>query len=350
MAFDPLRCDDPIAERRFLYARAAARERDWTATADVLEQTVEIAPRWAAAWFALGEARQQLGDFFRARAAFAEALRLDPDDAHGASLRLATLDGVPPTALPAAYVARLFDDYAPRFNAHLTVELNYRGPELIAAAIEAAAPGRRFRRAVDLGCGSGLAGAPLRGCIDTLIGVDLSPGMIAEARRTGLYDALLVGDFVAFLVAGAEEDFDLVVAADAFVYLGDLAPALAAIRAALTSDGLVVLSLESESGRVFIFPRRCASAIRAPISSARSPRRVGRGFAHRSLEAPGGRARRARAYRGCPPPLGRCDGMKGGRGYAVGLHGLGAPFPRFVMRRAVGFPRTGPDRPLGRKV
>ena len=202
-------------------------------------------------WFALGEARQQLGDFCCAHAAFAEALRLDPDDAHGASLRLAALDGVAPAALPAAYVTRLFDDYAPRFNAHLIGELKYRGPELVAAAIEAAAPGRIFRRAVDLGCGSGLAGAPLRARVGVLIGVDLSPRMIEEARRTGLYDALHFGDFVAFLGAGAVKDIDLVVAADAFVYLGDLAPVLAAIRATLPAEGLAAFSLESEPGEGF---------------------------------------------------------------------------------------------------
>ena len=44
---DPLITQDPIAERRYAYAQAAARERDWPAAAEVLEQTLEIDPRWA---------------------------------------------------------------------------------------------------------------------------------------------------------------------------------------------------------------------------------------------------------------------------------------------------------------
>jgi HEPN domain-containing protein len=42
---DLLVCDDPIAERRYAYARAAARDGDWAAAAEVLEQALELAPR-----------------------------------------------------------------------------------------------------------------------------------------------------------------------------------------------------------------------------------------------------------------------------------------------------------------
>ena len=57
---DPLMESDPIAERRYAYAKAAALEGDWSAALDVLNQTLERAPEWAAAWFALGEAKEKL--------------------------------------------------------------------------------------------------------------------------------------------------------------------------------------------------------------------------------------------------------------------------------------------------
>ena len=246
----PLSTDHPIAERRYAYAQAAARDRDFSAAAEVLEQTLEIDPLWAAAWFALGEARQQLDNFDPARAAFAEALRLDPEDRQGASLRLAAIDGHQVRALPHAYLARLFDDYAPRFNAHLTADLFYRGPELLFDAVRRLAPDRRFRRAVDLGCGSGLAGAAFRGVVDVLSGVDLSPGMIEEARRAGLYDALAVGDVVEYLRSQLLPA-DLVLAADVFVYLGDLSPTMKAAASALTPGGLFAFTVESEAGEGF---------------------------------------------------------------------------------------------------
>ena len=59
MTRDPLAAGDLIAERRFAYAKAAAKEGDLSAAAELFEQTLERAPNWAAAWFALGEAREK---------------------------------------------------------------------------------------------------------------------------------------------------------------------------------------------------------------------------------------------------------------------------------------------------
>jgi predicted TPR repeat methyltransferase len=239
---DPLACPDPRAERRYAYAQAAAEDGDWRAAADLIEQVLELVPDWAPAWAALGEAREKLGENEGAAAAFSAALRADPEDLQGAGARLARLENRA-EALSPAYVARLFDDYAPRFDRHLTETLGYRGPELILAALDAAAPGRRFGLALDLGCGSGLAGRALRGRVARLVGVDLSPGMIARAG--GVYDETEVADLVAFLADRPAGEADLVVAADAFVYLGDLRPVLLATSRALKPSGLVVFTVES---------------------------------------------------------------------------------------------------------
>jgi predicted TPR repeat methyltransferase len=176
MTHDPLACGDLIAERRFAYARAAAHDGDFHAAAEVLEQALGRAPDWAAAWFALGEARARLGHVDAAAEAFRAAVRSDPVDTQGATARLALIRrGDAPNALPQAYVARLFDQYAPRFEAHLSETLGHRAPALIAEALGAVAPGRRFAHALDLGCGTGLMGEALTGSVDHLPGVDLSP-------------------------------------------------------------------------------------------------------------------------------------------------------------------------------
>jgi predicted TPR repeat methyltransferase len=245
---DPLVCDDPIAERRYDYARAAARDGDWAAAAEVLEQTLQLAPDWAPAWFALGEARERLGDKARAVDAFSATLTADPGDAQGARGRLALLgEGSRLHALSPAYVARLFDDYAARFDAHLAGGLGYRGPELIVAALDRL-EARRFSRCVDLGCGTGLAGVALRGRVEKLIGVDLSAAMIAKARETRVYDELTVADAVAFLATSAAEGADLVVAADVFGYLGDLDAVFAAAARALGNGGRLAFSVETHEG------------------------------------------------------------------------------------------------------
>jgi len=245
---DPLVCGDPIADRRYAYARSAAKDGDWAAAAEVLEQALERAPAWPPALFALGEAKEKLAEREGAVAAFRACLAADPADAQGAAARLALLgEGDSARDLPRAYVARLFDDYAPRFDRHLVEGLAYRGPALIAQAIEAAAPGRQFARALDLGCGTGLAGEALRGRVDRLEGVDLSPAMLVKARERGLYDALVAGDIVDHLGRCAAA-FDLIVAADALVYFGDLSALFAAAIAALVPGGLFAFTVETFAG------------------------------------------------------------------------------------------------------
>lgn len=236
---------DPRAERRFEYARGYAQDGEWGAAADLCEQALELAPDWAPAWFALGEARERLGEREAAATAYARALQADPADVQGAGPRMALLEGRASEALPPAYVARLFDDYAPRFEGHLTGALGYRGPQLLLAALDAVGPGRTFEVALDLGCGSGLMGRALRGRVGRLIGVDLSSGMIAQARGSGVYDELAVGDLVGFLATRPEGSADLCVAADTLVYLGDLTPVCLAAARVLRVDGLFAFTVES---------------------------------------------------------------------------------------------------------
>jgi predicted TPR repeat methyltransferase len=235
-----LSAPDPLAERRFALALGYDSDGDWGAAADLCEQALERAPDWAPAWFALGDAREKLGERDAAAAAFARAAACDPADVAGAGPRLALLQGRQAASLPPAYVTRLFDDYAPRFETHLTQTLGYRGPEAILAALDEVAPGRRFPLALDLGCGSGLMGRALRGRVERLVGVDLSPAMLARAVG---YDELAVGDLVAFL--HERTGADLLVAADTLVYLGDLAPVFAAAAQAMAPGGLFAFTVES---------------------------------------------------------------------------------------------------------
>ncbi len=235
---------DLLADRRFEYARLYAEAGDHGAAADLFAQALELAPGWDACRFALGEALAAAGDTAAAAAAFARLLERDPQDRFGARLQLALLGAapVPPTA-PEAYVRALFDDYADRFEAALVGDLGYRTPSEIAATIARLRPGARFARVLDLGCGTGLAGAALRPVADHLEGVDLSADMVANAAAKGVYDDLRVGEVVAHLRAGTEP-IDLIVAADVFVYVGDLCAIFAAAAERLAPGGLFAFSVE----------------------------------------------------------------------------------------------------------
>lgn len=239
---------DLIADRRYDYARGYAAAGDLSAAADLYAQAVEQAPHFASAWFALGEAREALGDREGARAAFERAKAADPQDRHGAALHLARLTGADPaTDALHTYVRTLFDQYAPRFDRALE-DLCYAAPALLRDAI--APHATRFGTMLDLGCGTGLAGAAFRPHVDWLVGVDLSANMIEQARLKGLYDRLHVADIQSFLAAqrAAGATFHLLVAADVFAYVGDLAGVCAAVAGVLEPSGLFGFTVETHDG------------------------------------------------------------------------------------------------------
>ncbi len=242
---------DLIADRRYDFAKDLQLRGDLMAAADVMAQAVEQAPGFASAWFALGEMEEELNQHGRAIAAYRAALAADPEDRHGATVRLMRLGATELTAMPPAYVRSLFDQYAPRFDKALRDDLNYRGPELLLKAVFAVCRARqrpvRFARMIDLGCGTGLAGKTFQPFVDEMIGIDLSPGMIARAEQTGLYARLDVTDMEAGLCAEPAASADFVVAADAFVYLGDLTPVLAEISRVLRPGGLLAFTVETHT-------------------------------------------------------------------------------------------------------
>jgi predicted TPR repeat methyltransferase len=246
---------DLIADRRYKWAIEQAGRGDFVAAADILAQTVELAPTFATAWFALGAIRDRLGDRDGAIAAFAKAKDNDPDDYHGARLQLARLGaGVATPAMSDAYVRRLFDQYAGRYDTALTERLAYRGPALLREAVVAVArkAGRplRFANMLDLGCGTGLAGAAFRPLADRLTGVDLSPAMIAQAKSKNLYDRLVTADIGDFLNGETESGrtYDLVLAADVLVYVNDLAPIATAVARLLQPGGIFAFTVETHAG------------------------------------------------------------------------------------------------------
>ncbi len=243
---------DLIADRRYAFGCDLMARGDAAGAADLFAQALERAPDFVSAWFALGEARERLGQRPQAIGAFRQVLARDPADRHGASLYLMRLGATPLQEMPAEYVRTLFDQYAERFDAALVEGLAYRGPELLVAAVKAAveAAGRplHFACALDLGCGTGLGGAALRPLVERLTGVDISAGMVEQARAKQIYDRLAVADLVPFIDAQPPAAYDLLFAADVFVYFADLVPLVSAAGRALVPDGLLAFSVESHAG------------------------------------------------------------------------------------------------------
>jgi predicted TPR repeat methyltransferase len=257
---------DLIADRRYDFASDLQLRGDLDGAKDILIQAVELAPGFASAWFKLGDVREQLGEPEDAIIAYRRAVAADESDHHGAKLRLIRLGAEPMAEMTPGYVRALFDQYAPRFDRALREHLEYRGPEILRdAIIDACQAFKRvvhFRRALDLGCGTGLAADALATAVDEFIGVDLSTGMLAKAKARNIYSVLKAGDMLDALKDEAAASVDLVLAADAFVYVGDLVPISAETARVLRPKGMFAFTVETHAGEGAILgaPLRYAHA------------------------------------------------------------------------------------------
>ena len=194
------------------------------------------------------EVHHNIGNLFKetaqndqAIAAYRRAIELG--STHPATkLALDALTGTTPEASPQAVVRDLFDSYADRFDAHLVEELGYRTPALLRRLYDDLS-GEAVRRLLDLGCGTGLSGEAFSDIAAEIVGVDLSPKMIETARGKGLYRSLHVGEVVDFLHTSTAR-YELLLAADMLVYIGDLTPLMTAAAARCKPGARFLLSVE----------------------------------------------------------------------------------------------------------
>lgn len=213
-----------------------------------------------------------------------------------AALRAEEGGGAVRDAASATFVEAVFDDYAATFDAHLR-GLRYQAPVLLAGALG----GGAFEAVLDLGSGTGLMGGLLRNASllarrdgpgepgGLLWGLDISRGMLQQAlgaqarlrgegpegRASPAYDLLVHGELVDALSrwAGAPPGppgsypqdlvpvpivdaaaqphaprFDLITAADVFVYVGELAAVFALAAALLRPGGRFAFTVERLEG------------------------------------------------------------------------------------------------------
>ena len=192
----------------------------------------------AQAWLAAGEAEKALesGSDDAALIARAEAIKAAPRSDPG-------------------YVRHLFDQFAADYDLRMREHLHYAAPEILLGLAAMVMPGRDQLAILDLGCGTGLAGETFKPLAARLDGVDLSPAMIAKARARGIYDHLATADFETAL-AETGPAYDLILAADTLVYLGDLAPIFRAAAARLAPDGLFLFTVEQAENGFELGPKR----------------------------------------------------------------------------------------------
>lgn len=175
---------------------------------------------------------------------FEDWLRFRPDDPSIQYLKEACCGKRTPERAPDAYIRRVFDQFADRFDVHLET-LEYRAPQLICRDLSAVLPPLKKRLdLLDAGCGTGLCGPLLAPYARTLTGIDLSPGMLTKAEQRQVYDNLVMAELVEFMERHPDA-YDAIVCCDTLCYFGDLAPVFAAVRTALRPGGSFGFTLEA---------------------------------------------------------------------------------------------------------
>ena len=307
--------DDPLAGAQALIAGGQAREAARMLTARLAEgrggalarvllvkallaageveaalaearEAVSLNPGLPQVLVALGEALLAAENLPAAIAELQRALRQDPDHAEARLLTghawivageadkaleaLARLDPAMPgvAALKEkaeaikqrarsdpGYVRHLFDQFSADYDARMRDQLGYSAPEILGELAHLVMPGHEGLEVLDLGCGTGLAGAVFRPLAARLDGVDLSPAMIGQARAKHLYDSLSVGDIEDTLDAPGPL-YDLIIAADTLVYLGDLRPVFDGACSRLKPHGYFLFTVEAGETDFVLGPKR----------------------------------------------------------------------------------------------
>ena len=231
-------CPEPPSAERLARLAVRLRERGSVLAAFVCQQrAAEQRATAPDAWYTLGELAHIVGRRDMARASYGRYLELAPGDPEVEHILAALRDEAPPARASDRCIARLYERFAGHYDESMCGDLGYAAPDLLAGAIAGVLGGRRGLAVLDLGCGTGLAGARLRPYAGRLIGIDLSPEMLRLAERRGLYDALEVAEITEWLGRDGVGRFDLIAACDTLIYFGDLGPVLRASAARLAAGG-----------------------------------------------------------------------------------------------------------------
>jgi predicted TPR repeat methyltransferase len=264
---------------RLKYARALSQAGDSDAALGVARENALMFPGIAAVAVGLGEALLRAGKLPIAIAEFQRALRIDPQlkearywlgcawlEAGEPDKALEAFHEIPAHSVPselsekiaeaeqmralprsnARYVRHLFDQFAVDYDSRMLSQLAYSAPRILRELASLVLPdfGSRTLNILDLGCGTGLTGMEFHDVAQRLDGFDLSPSMLEKARAHGIYHDLAVADVE--ILPGAREPYDLVLAADTLVYLGDLRATFASVSTQLTPNGFFLFTVEKE--------------------------------------------------------------------------------------------------------
>ncbi|MBI5660266.1 MAG: tetratricopeptide repeat protein [Nitrosomonadales bacterium] len=208
-------------------------------------KAISLKPDYADAHKNLGSVFQDQGRLDQAMECYRKAISLDPKN-ESVSHLISALAAQTTERAPSQYVEKLFDGYANTFDTHLVQGLSYKMPSELLALLKQVAdlPAGKWD-VLDLGCGTGLAGQEISPHARQLVGVDLSANMLERARARNVYHRLAHSDLLPMMRGEEPSNYDLIIAADVFVYLGRLDEIVSEAGRLLRAGGYFMFSVEA---------------------------------------------------------------------------------------------------------
>ncbi|MEN6490100.1 MAG: methyltransferase domain-containing protein [Smithella sp.] len=140
----------------------------------------------------------------------------------------------------------MFDGYANKFDTHLVHDLKYKTPtELISFLRQAVDFPVGEWDVLDLGCGTRLAGLEISPYARQMVGVDLSSKMLERAQSRNIYHRLEHSGLLLMMQGEESSSYDVVIAADVFVYLGVLDDIVSEVERLLRPGGFFIFTVEA---------------------------------------------------------------------------------------------------------
>lgn len=224
------------------FGDALAADANLTAAIAEYQRAARLAPDAPAPQLAIARLWAEIGEWDKAEDTLARAGAMGADTS---ALHDVIARGRTAPRFGDSFVRHLFDQFSADYDDRMLGRLGYAAPAILRdLAGMYWGPKPKRRPTLDLGCGTGLSGRAFADVARPLTGVDLSPKMLAQARTTGLYTTLVEADIETWLAAAPLGAFQTAIAADVFVYLGDLAPSFAGVARVLAPGGEFLFTVE----------------------------------------------------------------------------------------------------------
>ena len=223
--------------------------KEETQAINYLEQVILLKNDHCQALNNLGYLYHRTAQFDRARETYQRLIDLDYNSSTARHM-LNALSGETSATAPADYVRDVFDQFSDHYEESLVEKLGYHTPELLLEMVNNHLPQHHFKKALDMGCGTGLSGQAFAASCGQLIGLDLSSKMLAQAQAKGIYHSLHQADIATFF-HGSTESYDLFLAADVFVYLDELTEVFSQVASHAQPGALFAFSCEASSAPTY---------------------------------------------------------------------------------------------------